>query len=91
LLLGLDIPLLATMIRIYLIITQVHRYDSLGALILPSIALGIRLTVLILSNFIRGVPSGVLPVDATGRLCLLEDGLEAAFPLTRPAIVTVGI
>ena len=55
-LLGLAIPLQATIVPIYLIITRIQMYDSLGALILPSIAFGIPLTVLILSNFIRDVP-----------------------------------
>jgi raffinose/stachyose/melibiose transport system permease protein len=41
-LLGLAIPLQATIVPIYLIITRIQMYDSLGALILPSIAFGIH-------------------------------------------------
>ena len=79
-LLGLAIPLQATIIPIYLIIIRIQMYDSLGALILPSIAFGIPLTVLILSNFIRDVPAGAVRVDATGRLHRLADGLAAGVP-----------
>lgn len=38
-----------------LIITRIRMYDTLGALILPSIAFGIPLAVLILSDFLRDV------------------------------------
>ena len=55
-LLGLAIPLQATIIPIYLIITEIHMYDTLLALILPSIAFAIPLTVLILTNFLRDIP-----------------------------------
>ena len=56
-LLGLAIPLQATIIPIYWIITRLHMYDTLLALILPSIAFAIPLSVLILTNFIRDVPN----------------------------------
>jgi hypothetical protein len=55
-LMGLAIPLQATVIPIYLIIIKLRLYDSLMALILPSIAFAIPLSVLVLANFIRDVP-----------------------------------
>jgi raffinose/stachyose/melibiose transport system permease protein len=55
-LMGLAIPLQATIIPVYLIIIRLSLYDSLLAIILPSIAFAIPLSVLILSNFIRDVP-----------------------------------
>ena len=54
---GLAIPLQATIIPVYLIIIRLHLYDTLLALILPSIAFAIPLSVLVLSNFIRDVPN----------------------------------
>ena len=56
-LMGLAIPLQATIIPIYLMIIRLNLYDSLLAIMLPSIAFAIPLTVLILSNFIRDVPN----------------------------------
>ena len=56
-LMGLAIPLQATIIPVYLIIIRLHLYDTLLALILPSIAFAIPLSVLVLSNFIRDVPN----------------------------------
>lgn len=90
-LLGLAIPLQATIIPIYLIIIKLHMYDSLGALILPSIAFGIPLTVLILTNFLRDVPKELfesMSVDGSNEW---QKMWQLAFPLTRPAIVTVAI
>src|SRR5258705_10201133 len=55
-LMGLAIPLQATIIPVYLLIIRMHLYDSLLAIILPSIAFAIPLSVLVLTNFIRDVP-----------------------------------
>lgn len=43
-------------IPVYLIIIRLHLYDTLLAIILPSIAFAIPLSVLVLANFIRDVP-----------------------------------
>jgi raffinose/stachyose/melibiose transport system permease protein len=90
-LLGLAIPLQATIIPIYLIITRIHMYDTLGALILPSIAFGIPLTVLILSNFLRDVPNELFESMRLDGCTDWQMAWRLAFPLTRPAIVTVAI
>jgi raffinose/stachyose/melibiose transport system permease protein len=90
-LLGLAIPLQATIVPIYLIITRIHMYDSLGALILPSIAFGIPLTVLILSNFIRDVPRELFESMRLDGCTDWQMAWKLAFPLTKPAIVTVSI
>jgi raffinose/stachyose/melibiose transport system permease protein len=90
-LLGLAIPLQATIVPIYLIITRIQMYDSLGALILPSIAFGIPLTVLILSNFIRDVPRELFESMRLDGCTDWQMAWKLAFPLTRPAIVTVSI
>jgi raffinose/stachyose/melibiose transport system permease protein len=90
-LLGLAIPLQATIVPIYLIITRIQMYDTLGALILPSIAFAIPLTVLILSNFIRDVPRELFESMRLDGCTDWQMAWRLAFPLTRPAIVTVSI
>ena len=82
-LLGLAIPLQATIIPIYLIITRIQMYDSLGALILPSIAFGIPLTVLILCNFIRDVPRELFESMRLDGCTDWQMAWRLAFPLTR--------
>jgi raffinose/stachyose/melibiose transport system permease protein len=90
-LMGLAIPLQAAIIPVYLIIIRLHLYDTLLAIILPSIAFAIPLSVLVLSNFIRDVPRELfdsMRVDGASEWGTLW---HLAFPLTRPALVTVGI
>ena len=88
---GLAIPLQATIIPLYLIIIKLKLYDTLLALILPSIAFAIPLSVLVLTNFIRDVPAELfdsMRVDGASEWAMLW---RLAFPLTRPALLTVTI
>jgi raffinose/stachyose/melibiose transport system permease protein len=88
---GLAIPLQATIIPVYLMIIKLKLYDTLLALILPSIAFAIPLSVLVLSNFIRDVPRELfesMRVDGASEWAMMW---RLAFPLTRPALVTVTI
>jgi raffinose/stachyose/melibiose transport system permease protein len=90
-LMGLAIPLQAAIIPVYLIVIRLHLYDSLLAIILPSIAFAIPLSVLVLTNFIRDVPKELfdsMRVDGASEWGTLR---HLAFPLTRPALVTVSI
>jgi len=90
-LMGLAIPLQATIIPVYLIIIRLQLYDTLLAIILPSIAFAIPLSVLVLSNFVRDVPKELfesMRLDGASEWKMLWN---LAFPLTRPALVTVSI
>jgi raffinose/stachyose/melibiose transport system permease protein len=88
---GLAIPLQATIIPVYLIIIKLKLYDTLLAIILPSIAFALPLSVLVLTNFIRDVPNELfesMRVDGASEWKTLWN---LAFPLSRPALVTVTI
>ena len=90
-LMGLAIPLQAVIIPIYLIIIRLKLYDSLLAIVLPSLAFAIPLSVLVLRNFIRDVPRELfesMHMDGATEWGILW---RLAFPLTRPALVTVTI
>ncbi len=90
-LLGLAIPLQAVIIPIYLIIIRLHLYDTLLAIILPSIAFAIPLSILVLSNFIRDVPQELFESMRLDGATEWGTLWRLAFPLTRPALVTVTI
>ncbi|MGO2541875.1 MAG: carbohydrate ABC transporter permease [Specibacter sp.] len=90
-LMGLAIPLQATIIPIYLMIIKMNLYDSLLALVLPSIAFAIPLSVLILSNFIRDVPNELFESMRLDGCSEWQTMWRLALPLTKPAIVTVSI
>jgi raffinose/stachyose/melibiose transport system permease protein len=90
-LMGLAIPLQAVIIPVYLIIIRLKLYDSLLAIVLPSLAFAIPLSVLVLRNFIRDVPRELfesMHMDGATEWGILW---RLAFPLTRPALVTVTI
>lgn len=90
-LLGLSIPIQATIIPIYLMIIRMHLYDSLVALILPGIAFALPLTILILTNFMRDIPKELfesMSMDGCSEWQMLW---RLALPMSRPSLVTVGI
>jgi raffinose/stachyose/melibiose transport system permease protein len=90
-LMGLAVPLQAVIIPVYLIIIRLSLYDSHLALILPSIAFAIPLSVLILANFIRDVPNELfesMRMDGSSEWGTMW---RLAFPLTQPALITVSI
>ena len=90
-LMGLAVPLQATIIPVYLIIIKLGLYDTLLAIILPSIAFAIPLSVLVLSNFIRDVPNELFESMRLDGATEWGTLWHLAFPLTRPALATVAI
>jgi raffinose/stachyose/melibiose transport system permease protein len=90
-LMGLAIPLQAVIIPVYLIIIRLRMYDTLTGMILPSIAFAIPLSVLVLANFIRDVPRELFESMRLDGCSETGTMWRLAFPLTRPALVTVGI
>jgi raffinose/stachyose/melibiose transport system permease protein len=90
-LMGLAIPLQATAIPLYLMIIKLELYDSLLALILPSIAFSIPLSVLVLTNFIRDVPKELFEAMRIDGATEWGTMWRLAAPLTRPAVITVTI
>ncbi|MFJ8113645.1 carbohydrate ABC transporter permease [Streptomyces sp. NPDC096132] len=90
-LLGLAIPMQATIIPIYYLIAKAQMYDTLLALVLPSAAFAIPLTVIILVNFLRDIPDELyesMRADGAGHWRMLWN---LALPLARPALLTVTI
>jgi raffinose/stachyose/melibiose transport system permease protein len=90
-LLGIAIPIQATIVPVYYLIVTLGLYDRLPALILPSIAFAIPISVLIIVNFIRDIPAELfesMRVDGAGEWRILW---SMVLPLTKPALVTVGI
>lgn len=90
-LLGLAIPLQATIIPLFYMLSKAGLYDTLAALILPSIGFAIPLTVLILANFIRDIPKELFESMTVDGATNWKTLFSLVIPLSRPAIVTVGI
>jgi raffinose/stachyose/melibiose transport system permease protein len=90
-LMGLAIPSQAAIIPVYLIIIKLGLYDTLRAMILPSIAFSIPLSVLVIANFIRDVPKELFESMRMDGATEWRTLWSLAFPLVRPALVTVAI
>ncbi|WP_300344423.1 carbohydrate ABC transporter permease [Nesterenkonia sp.] len=90
-LLGIAIPVQATIIPVYYLIRELGLYDTLWALILPQIAFAIPLSVLIIVNFVRDIPNELfesMRVDGAGEWKILG---SLVLPMSKPALMTVGI
>lgn len=90
-LLGLAVPAQAVIVPIYLIITRLHMYDTLPAVILPTAAFSLPIAIVVLTSSLRDIPGELyeaMTVDGAtagrvfGRLVL---------PLARPGLTSVGI
>ena len=91
LLLGLAVPIQATIIPIYVLMIHIGLYNTLFGLIPAQVAFGIPITVLILVNFIRDIPDDLfaaMRLDGVGDLGLIW---HLVAPLSRPALTTVAI
>ncbi|MEV5707288.1 carbohydrate ABC transporter permease [Actinoallomurus sp. NPDC052274] len=88
---GLAVPAQATIIPVYLMITRMHLYDSLTAIILPTVAFGLPLSVLVLSSALRDVPRELyeaMTIDGGGSFRLMW---SLALPLSRASLTTVAV
>ncbi|MUG65674.1 MULTISPECIES: carbohydrate ABC transporter permease [Paenibacillus] len=88
-LLGMLVPIHATLIPIFLIMQKLYLLDTYWSLILPYTAFHLSLTVFILEGFMRGFPkdleeSGVM--DGAGVYRIFW---SIILPITRPALATV--
>lgn len=90
-LIGLAIPVQAAIIPIFYMITQMRLYDSLLAIILPSAAFAIPITIIIFTNFLRDIPAELfesMRLDGASESRILW---KLVLPLSVPAISTTAI
>jgi xylobiose transport system permease protein len=90
-LLGLAIPAQAVIIPIYWIIIKLHLYDSLVAVILPTVAFAMPVSILVLASAMRDISEEMYEaavLDGAGTLRILT---RLVVPVSRASIGTVGI
>ncbi|MEU7711838.1 carbohydrate ABC transporter permease [Micromonospora chalcea] len=89
--LGLLFPAGAAILPLYLLLRDLSLINSYYAVILPQVAFSLPLTIVILRPFLSAIPrelEDAAAIDGAGRLGFLW---RIVLPLSRPAIVTVGI
>jgi len=90
-LIGLAVPAQAVIIPVFLLIEQLHLYDTLLAIILPTAAFALPVAMLVMTNSLRDIPNELYEAQTL-------DGANArgvlrhlVLPLAKPAITTVGV
>ncbi|WP_091194885.1 carbohydrate ABC transporter permease [Micromonospora narathiwatensis] len=89
--LGLLFPAGAAILPLYLMLRDLNLTNSYYAVILPQVAFSLPLTIVILRPFLSAIPrelEDAAAIDGTGRLGFLW---RIVLPLSRPALVTVGV
>jgi len=90
-LIGLAIPAQATIIPVYLLITQLQLYDTLLGIILPTAAFALPVAMLVMTNSLRDVPKELYEaqtLDGAGPFAVLR---HLVLPLAKPAVTTVSV
>ncbi|MFI7520037.1 carbohydrate ABC transporter permease [Micromonospora globbae] len=89
--LGLLFPAGAAILPLYLMLRDLNLINSYYAVILPQVAFSLPITIVILRPFLSAVPrelEDAAAIDGAGRLSFLW---RIMLPLSRPALVTVGV
>jgi raffinose/stachyose/melibiose transport system permease protein len=89
LLVGLAIPLDVLIIPLFYEMLNLHLLDTIWALILPQVAVGLPFGILLLRAFIQDLPQELLDagrIDGCNRFRLL---LHVVLPLCRPALLSL--
>lgn len=90
-LLGLAVPAQATIIPVYWMVTRLGLYDTLAAIVLPTVAFGLPLVILVLAGSLRDVAREqyeAMTVDGAGALRIF---FRLVLPLSKGSITTVTI
>jgi xylobiose transport system permease protein len=90
-LLGLAIPAQATIIPVYWIITELQMYDTLLAIILPTAAFSLPVSVLILVGTMRDIGEELYESMALDGASPTRMLLQLVVPMSRAGISTVGV
>ena len=90
-LLGLVVPIHATLIPLHGMEVALGLYDTLTGLVLPYVAFSLPVGVVLCTGFFRSLPPEIeeaARIDGAGRLRVI---FQIAMPLARPALATVVI
>jgi len=88
---GLMFPMTVAITPLYILVRDLGLTDSLVGLIIPQVAFALPTTIIILVPFLQALPREIEEaalVDGCGRLGFFW---RMVIPLSKPAVVTVGI
>lgn len=86
-----SIPVHITLIPIFKMSQKLHLYDSIWALIGPYVAMGIPISVFILTSFMEQIPKEIeeaASIDGCGKIRMF---FSIIFPMAKPGLSTLAI
>ena len=88
---GLLFPVNAAALPLYLLLQRIGMLDSLLGVAIPEAAFSLPLTIVILRPFMRAIPGELEDAAIVDGATRLRFFLRILVPLSRPALITVGI
>ncbi len=88
---GLMFPLTVAILPLYLLLHDVGLVGSLWGLILPQVAFGLPVTVIIMRPFVKAIPTELEEAAFIDGVTRIGFFWRILLPLARPAMVTVGV
>lgn len=90
-LLGLLFPAATAIIPIFIRIRDLGLLDTYLGVVLPQVAFGLSMTILLFRQFFRDIPRDLYEAAAMDGCGYAEQFLRITLPLSRPILATVGI
>lgn len=88
---GLMFPMTVAITPLYIMVRSIGLMNELGGVILPQIAFGLPMTVIILVPFLRAIPRELQEAAAIDGCSRLGFFWRMVLPLSLPGVITVGI
>lgn len=88
---GLLFPINAAALPLYLLLQRIGMLDSLMGVAIPEAAFSLPITIVILRPFMRAIPGELEDAAIVDGATRLRFFLRILVPLSRPALITVGI
>ncbi|MDY3917416.1 MAG: carbohydrate ABC transporter permease [Candidatus Limivivens sp.] len=91
LMVGMMIPIHATLIPLFVLLQKIGLYSTRWSLIIPYTAVGLPLAVFIFSNFLRSIPHELEEAAFIDGCSVVRAFAQIILPSLKPAIATVAI
>ena len=88
---GLMFPMTVAITPLYIMVRSIGLMNEIGGVILPQIAFGLPMTVIILVPFLRAIPRELQEAAAIDGCSRLGFFWRMVLPLSLPGVITVGI
>ncbi len=90
-LLGMMVPLHATLLPMFIILRNMNLLDSYWSLIIPYIAFALPIGIFIMTGFVKGIPKEIEEAACIDGCSIYKIFYHIVLPLLRPALSTVAI